>query len=349
MRYGGNADVARAAALLALCSLSISPFPEGRQGGWRVKRVGVNPVTAEQQYLLQLPSSAREGTQKRLVIPRLLSHLAKQALPWFDYPYGDNGDKEEKDETGKVTKERREGTRGYVNAVADWRDAMSLPIDVLSIDNGQCPLTGRRRKGRNGKLSTFSHELSTVTFALPQVACNNLTWHQYRTIQAIVPQLLAEDITDEQAMDLQAQFLAFITVPEMTGETAGADRFRPAHRFKYDAERAEAAVPFWREQLANGTPLFHICFQVYHTAVTNFYPSVYPLLFGGATKSDPLHTVLSGETDTINAVMKYAGYTDQQQVYDANLPFIFGILNSMTKEAKDIEQMNSKIRKKRQP
>ena len=52
-----------------------------------------------------------------------------------------------------------------------------------------------------------------------------------------------------------------------------------------------------------------------------------------------------GEVDTINAVMKYQGYTDPQQVYDANLPIVFGTLNTMTKEAKEIEKMNQKLKR----
>jgi hypothetical protein len=35
--------------------------------------------------------------------------------------------------------------------------------------------------------------------------------------------------------------------------------------------------------------------------------------------------------------MKYAGYAEQQQVYDSNLPFVLDILNTMTKEAKQVE------------
>jgi hypothetical protein len=42
--------------------------------------------------------------------------------------------------------------------------------------------------------------------------------------------------------------------------------------------------------------------------------------------------------------MKYAGYAEQQQVYDSNLPFVLDILNTMTKEAKDIEEMNAKYK-----
>ncbi|MBQ0050218.1 MAG: hypothetical protein KBT12_08325 [Bacteroidales bacterium] len=48
---------------------------------------------------------------------------------------------------------------------------------------------------------------------------------------------------------------------------------------------------------------------------------------------------------TMNAVMKWQGFTEHQKVYDSNAVFIFSILNSMTKEAKAIEEANQKMRK----
>ena len=57
-----------------------------------------------------------------------------------------------------------------------------------------------------------------------------------------------------------------------------------------------------------------------------------------------MHDALQGEVGTVNTIMKYAGYAEQQQVYDSNLPFIFDILNTMTKEAKEIEEMNAKYK-----
>lgn len=333
MRYGGNPDVAQAAALLALTGLTpvAEPCPTvatDAAGG------SLDALTGERLYLL----AAGDGRQYTAT-PRLLAHIARQALPWLQYPYGDQGDKEETDGQGKVIRERREGHRGYVNPATDWRDAMALPQETVTV--------------------------AGITFALPQVAMNNLTWHQYRALQAIVPMIFQEGTSDDDKLSMQAQFLAYAMTPEaatsskfkvqsstpgtlnLKPETIGADPFAPRHSFKYDADRAEQTVTFWREQLAQGSPLFHICFQVYQTAMQNYYPSVYPLLFGGSSsKSDPLHTALSGEVDTINAVMKYQGYTDPQQVYDANLPIVFGTLNTMTKEAKEIEKMNAKIKRK---
>ena len=351
MKYGGNADVARCAALLALYDLTVE------------KSVETNPSTGETIYILRDADGNHWTTTARE-----LAFTAKQTMKWFEYPYGDQGDKEERDEQGKVIRERREGHPGYVHPnQQDWRDAMVLQEETV--------------------------EVAGVTFALPQGACSNITWHQYRSLQAIAPQLWQDGLTDDEARSLHAQFLAYILVPAPpTADTS--DRFHTKPSFRYDAERAEASVQFWEKTLSqplpvmersdyhktrfirwsrrkndlpypqqdillpalqgrgrgeglsvDGLTLFHICFQVWQTAVANFYPSVFPLLFGGG-KTDPLHTALTGETDTINAVMKYQGYTSPEQVYNTELPIILGTLNAMSKEAKEIEKMNAKIKRK---
>ena len=334
MRYGGNADVARAAGLLAVITAD--------RGGYTVSRGDTDPRTGEQQYVLSTPLPQQGGAGGWVFTARELAHLARETMPWFDWPYGDQGDKEERDEQGKVIRERREGHPGYVNQnQQDWRDAMVLQEETV--------------------------EVAGVTFALPQGACSNITWHQYRSLQAIAPQLWQDGLTDEQARSLHAQFLAYILVPAPPTDGTTGDRFHTRPSFRYDAERAEASVQFWENQLRGEgqevrrerndltdegratahqpSLLFHICFQVWQTAVANFYPSVFPLLFGGG-KSDPLHTALTGETDTINAVMKYQGYSSPEQVYATELPIILGTLNTMSKEAKEIEKMNAKIKRK---
>ena len=304
-RYGGNPDVARSAAFLELEELRINN-EESR----------TDDHTGESIYTF----TDKDG-QRWTATPRDVAWLAQQTMTWFDFPYGDMGDKEEKDDKGNVIKERREGHAGYVNPdVGNWRDAMMLQQDTVTVGGH--------------------------VFALPQVACSNLTWHQYRSLQAIAPQLFAEGITEDESVELQAQFLAYCLVPEPVRQQSG-DPFAAPHEFKYNAERAETTVAFWREHLRENARLFHICFQVYHTAVTNYYPAVFPLLFGGGgNSSDPLHTALTGEVGTINAVMKYQGYTTPQEVYDTNLPIILGVLNTMTKEAHEIEKMNARIKRK---
>ena len=333
LRYGGNPDVARVAALLALCGCTVCRHPATPSSRYDEK-------TGESIYRLRGEDGACYS-----ITPREASQMARQALPWFDWPYGDPGEKEERDEKGKIVKEGREAVGGYVSTM---RDAMILPETEVVIV-GDKMMAG----------SEIHHSsLITLHFSLPQVACNNITWQQYRSLQAIAPQLFTEGITDEQAVDLQAQFLAHCLVPARPSEPT-ADQFRPLHIYRYDAERAEQTVPFWREQLAKEakennsslftlhsslSTLFHICFQCYQTALI-YYEKAYPLLFAGG-KNDTMRDALQGEVGTVNTVMKYAGYAEQQQVYDSNLPFVLDILNTMTKEAKEIEKMNSKMKKK---
>ena len=310
MRYGGNADAARAAALLALCGLE--PV--------RKTELQYDPVTGEAVYTLQ-DGEGRLWT----VTPRELSQMARQSLPWFDYPYGDPGKEAVRDDKGRVVEEAVAPHRGYVS---EMRDAMILSETELEVDG--------------------------VLFALPQMACNNLTWQQYRSLQALAPMLFQEGMGDDEVLDLQAQFLAQILVPARDNSNS-ADRFASRHDFTYSTERAEQSVAFWRERLATTVPdgspsgasvLFHICFQTYQTALT-YYAEAYPLLFSDGGKRDPMRDALQGEVGTINTIMKYAGYAEQQQVYDSNLPFVLDILNTMTKEAKDIEKMNQQIKSRR--
>ena len=333
IHYGGNADVARAAALLSLLGCSVS-----RDG------IVTDMTTGEIRYTL----SAANG-RRFTVTPRELAWMAKKSLPGFDYPYGDPGEKEERDEQGKVLKEGREAVSGYVSG---FRDAMILPeTEVVVV--GDRLLAGSEWE----RMSEKERKCPALYFALPQMACNNITWQQYRAMQALAQQLFREGISEEDAIDLQAQFLAHCLVPAKE-DTATADRFRPRHIYRYDAERAEQTIPFWREWLTRSSQntqsnqktqtcllLFHICFQAYHTAVL-YYEKAYPLLFTDNGKSQEFRDALQGEVGTINSLMKYQGYSDPQQVYDANLPIILDTLNTMAKEAKEIEKMKAKIKKK---
>ena len=328
LRFGGNADVARAAALLALCGVEVC-----RNNDITASRY--NEKTGENWFVLRAADGRRYTTT-----PRELSQMAKQALPWFDFPYGDMGDKEEKNEQGEVVKEHRDPHPGYVNPVGEWRDALSMPQEHVAL-RGSRFLPWRKKH-----------------FALPQVALNNLTWQQYRQLQGIVAQIFREDVTEGQAVQLQAQFLAHALMPRslaLFDTNGGSLRFRLHWEYRYDADRADRLVKWWERQMSRGNrsnlrnrsapALYHICFQAYQTAM-HFYEEVFPDLFGGSSKQDPLRTALTGETDTITAVMDEGGFTDPQQVYDANLPFILSILNRMAKKAKEIEQMNAKIKKK---
>jgi len=341
LRYGGNADVARCAALLALCSCQVCRDS--------IAAPAHDPLTGETLYLLKT-----ETGKACTVTARELAWLSRKALPWFDFPYGDQGEPEEKDETGKVTKEGRDPVSGYVNP--DWRDAMELPEQEVVVMGRKIVSGSKFQVSSNdatAKPETWRLKLKTkgeppVHFALPERACTNVTWHQYRALQSITQMLFQEGITDDAATELQAQFLAYVLLPEQPAQT-GTDRFARRHKFAYDADRAEQSVPFWRSLLtgpdAPAAVLYALCFQTYQTAL-RYYEKVFPLLYQPSGKADPLHDALTGEVDTINCVMKYQGYSSPEQVYNTELPIVLSVLNTMTKEAKEIEKMNAKIKRK---
>ena len=304
LSYAGKPDAALCMALLELLKLRV------------VCRREENARSGEVVYLFQ-EAQGRLWTAS----PREITYYAKTALKWFDYPYGDPGQSEKKDGNGKIIQEQREP---HIGCVGELRDALSLPVETVTI------------KGR--------------VFALPQTACNNLTWQQYRALQAIAPQLWQSDIDDDEIVNLQAQFMANILVPRSVAvfeQSGGTIRLRPHFTFRYNVERAESLVCYWRKKLLHGdmktASLFHICHQVWQTALL-YYSRAYPLLFADTDKESAMKDALQGEVGTINTIMKYAGYAEQQQVYDSNLPFVFDILNTMTKEAKEIENMNAKYK-----
>ena len=344
VRYGGNADVARTAALLSLLGLKVCRHSAASYNN-----------SGEPVFVLEAEDGGRYTAT-----PRELSCYAKRHLQWFDYPYGDAGEKEEKDELGNVTNEKRNGVPGYVSPMMD---AMILSADYVAV-------AGDRIASGDGKLPP-GRRLARRMFALPQMACSNLTWQQYRALQALVPQLFGDGADGQEALELQAQFLAHCLTPRslaLLDTFGGSIRIRPHWEYRYSADRAEELVAYWRKKLEPRRPsflrrlfrrtaeglqeqvfalhaLFYICFQCYQTAV-QYYSNAYPLLFSDDGKKDTMRDALQGEVGTVNTVMKYAGYSEQQQVYDSNLPFVLDILNTMAKEAKEIEKMNSKIKKK---
>lgn len=319
LRYSSSADVARVAAWLDFAGLN------------PVRRTKVLDIrTGEPIYSLQ-----DKAGQVFTATARTVAQIAKAALPWIDYPYGDPGEEAVKDEEGEIVKPARQGVNGYVSGM---RDALILPQTNVGV--------GRRR------------------FALPQVACNNLTWQQYRALQSTASQLFIEGISDDDALQAQAEFLAHCLVPRsfaLLDTTGGSIRLRPHYEYRYNAEQADELAKFWNTRLkkdivamaqsdtkpntrTSAILLFHICFQTYQTALA-YYSEAYPLLFDEGGKHDTMSDALQGEVGTINTVMKYAGYSEQQQVYDSNLPFVLDILNTMSREAKQIEEMNGKAKR----
>ncbi len=87
-------------------------------------------------------------------------------------------------------------------------------------------------------------------------------------------------------------------------------------------------------------PVLHQNFQSSMIAHKKNFPYLFSGSGGGG--GDPF----VGMLNTVNAVMKWQTYQSQQAVYDDNAVSVFAVLNNMTKEAKDMEEANKKMKRK---
>ena len=74
----------------------------------------------------------------------------------------------------------------------------------------------------------------------------------------------------------------------------------------------------------------------------NKFPDLFTTHSGGGSDD---YIVM--EADKMNAIKKYGEFKNYQDIYNSNTFFIFGVLSNMCKEAKQIEEMNRKMKSKR--
>lgn len=199
-------------------------------------------------------------------------------------------------------------------------------------------------------------------YKAPDAQMMNLTYEQYGNAQRylmafwnasrLVDSLRKNGASTEallnaesQALGFRAGFLAHMYVPgswRIFDQRGGMTRFKPSRVYSYSSDEAERHVDAFRTA---PSWLFDVTYQLFQSSLA-LYKKDFEHLFK-EYEDENGKSALVMEIDTVNAVMKYAGYTDQQVVYDSNVGFIFGFLNSMSHEAKQIEEMNNKMKMKR--
>lgn len=135
------------------------------------------------------------------------------------------------------------------------------------------------------------------------------------------------------------QFLAHLLTPRSMKLSLSTPILKQVYEYdsiKADQDKNMSKAPVW---------LFNICSQHFESCIST-YQQTFPDLFSGGGSSEKKESPLLMEIGTINAVMKYAGYKSQQDVYDSNALFILKYLDTMTKEAKEIDRMNKKSQSK---
>lgn len=144
----------------------------------------------------------------------------------------------------------------------------------------------------------------------------------------------------KQAIEARAGFLAHLFIApqwQLTDRDTHSTRLNIHRTYKYSNHLAERHKRYFKTA---PDYLFWIAVRFFQGCLEHFKEEL-PDLFKEGDKVDD-RTVWMMEVDTINAVQKYQGYSMQQEVYDSEAVFIFGILNNMIQEAKEIEKISKK-------
>jgi len=163
------------------------------------------------------------------------------------------------------------------------------------------------------------------------------------------------DLTYEQNINMQAtaedpvKFLAHALVPRRwawTERIGDSFRIRLHRSYEYSSATAEETEAYLTKHKTNKLlPLLHAIILQWMQSCMMYYKQQFPDLFRPSDKEGK-HNPLIATVGTINAVMKYAGYSRQQEVFESNAISVLEILNTMAKEAHEIEKMTPKKKNK---
>lgn len=113
--------------------------------------------------------------------------------------------------------------------------------------------------------------------------------------------------------------------------------------YNYDSRRADRIAETILPLVSPA--LFPVLYQLFQSSLSSF-SALFPYVFTENSRKGADVNPLVSELGTLNAVMKYQGYTAQQEVYDTNALIIFKVIDTMTKEAKDMEKATKKAKRK---
>lgn len=208
----------------------------------------------------------------------------------------------------------------------------------------------------------FEHvRIGMTRYKAPDPLMVNLTYEQYGNAQRcliaywetsrMVESLKKNGATldavkhaQEEALQARAGFLSHMyTAPgwQLLDQRNQMTRIRLKRVYNYCSVEAEDRVPLFKSA---PSWLFAVTYQLFQSCQAQ-YKKDFPFLFKEYSDNDG-KSALVMEVGTVNAVQKYAGFTSPQSVYDQNTMFIFKFLDDMANEAKQIEDMNRKMKVK---
>lgn len=201
-----------------------------------------------------------------------------------------------------------------------------------------------------------------VSFRAPEPLLLSLTYQQYGNAQRCLvnywqQRKMVEAMLDngssqkavrraiKEEVRMRAEFLSHLFVApkkQLTEEKDGVVIRKRKVIYPYSSDSAKDHI---RHFLSCPAWLFDICYQYFQTSLMHYH-QFFPNLFKEYDENDETSTKnpLVMELEMVNVLKRECNYQSQQAVYDTNAAFIFEDLNSMATKAKQIEEMNAKMR-----
>ncbi len=141
------------------------------------------------------------------------------------------------------------------------------------------------------------------------------------------------------------QFLACLFTPESREIEVRTDTsVRRVDRtvYAYDDRQADDNARLFRRHADRLFPVMQQFFQ----SVQQHYATMFPDLFTSHTTTAGHRDYLKMEVDQLNAIIKYEGFSSYEEINRANAVLILGVLDNMSREAKEIKAMNEKTKRR---
>ena len=199
-------------------------------------------------------------------------------------------------------------------------------------------------------------------FKAPTDLMTNVNHHQYLSAQNLITKywdtLKMADVLIgrkasrtaiaaqiKQIRSIQCKFLATLFTPQsLEVEVIREGRYvRKTKNKVFIFESGQIEANAWRFR-HSANKMFPVMLQFFQS-VQNYFGEIFPDLYTNR-KDSKGRNYLQMEVEMINSIMKYQGFSSYQDVYESEAIRILGVLNTMSKEAKAIEDMNEKMRRK---
>ena len=192
-------------------------------------------------------------------------------------------------------------------------------------------------------------------FKCPGTVMADITYHQYMRAQNLLISYwsIVEKIdgcTDAQMVrklakeckGIQCSFLATLFNQETTilTENGGEIKLRKSRKdFKYIDMQDERNAHFFHPVSLRMFPVMLQFFQ----SCQSYFAILFPDLFTSSGSGNQERNVLKIELETVNSVMRHQGFRDYDTIYNSQAVRILDVLNQMSKEAKEIRNMQQRM------